>query len=81
MTEESFEKARRVVGELDAVSARQFHIQRDEDPREALVKVRALLCGSVGREDDDIALVVVYLDRVLDTLREFEVRTIYERRR
>jgi hypothetical protein len=53
-----------------------LHIGHDEDPVEALKKIRAFLARN--HSDLFVALAVAGLDRVLDNLGKFRVRRIFE---
>jgi hypothetical protein len=56
-----------------------FYVSRDEDPIEALKRVRAFLYRALDSQSKHIALAVVALDRILETLGKCEIERHYER--
>ena len=57
-----------------------LYVSNHADPRAALQSVRDFALRLVGRDDKSLALVVVGLDRILDQLKDYQARTIYERK-
>jgi hypothetical protein len=63
----------------ESINTLALYVANGEDPYAALLKIRTYLAGFA--ESGGIALGVACLDRVIDTLRGYDARTIYERRR
>ena len=81
-TEEFLDETRKLVADAEKhpESLFQAYVAKHEEPCPALRKIRSLLYATITPEDRLTALAVVYLDRVIDSLDGFRMRTVYEKR-
>lgn len=73
------EQARDLLGEVDrhSQSYLPLYVARHDDPLDALRRIRAFLAAT---DERPVALAVACLDRVIEYLSGFEMRTTYERK-
>jgi hypothetical protein len=70
------ERARELLAEADKPRCLGLYVSKRDEPLEALLRIREFLVLAGG--DDAHALVVVCLDRVIETLGGFAKRIVYE---